>query len=284
MIVLITGTSSGVGLETALLFAENGYKVYASMRDTAKKDNLVAQSKERKLDIEIIELDVCDTSSIENAIQTITDKEGTIDILINNAGAGFAKSTEQASEEEIKWVIDTNLTSVIRCTKAVLPIMRTKRSGHIINISSVGGLVGQPFNELYCAAKFGVEGYTEAMATYLTEPFGIKFTAIEPGGIATEFTKSATEKTIGKEGLPNDEYTPILHKYISKSQQRAANSAERVVQYPREVAEVILTVAKSENPPIRVRTSQWAEELCDYKTKEDPTGHLQNQKVIAQFL
>jgi len=284
MVVLITGTSSGVGLETALLFAQNGYKVYASMRDTAKKDKLLTEAKERNLGLEIIQLDVCDTSSIGQAVQKITNNEGTIDILINNAGAGFAKSTEQASDEEIKWVIDTNLLSVIRCSKAVLPIMRTKKSGHIINLSSVGGLVGQPFNELYCAAKFGVEGYTEALATYLTEPFGIKFTAIEPGGIATEFTKSATVKTLGNDGLPNDEYAPILQRYISKSQQRASSTEERIVQYPKEVAELILGVAKSGNPPIRLRTSEWAEDLCYYKTKEDPTGNLQNQKVVEQFL
>ncbi|HQU56219.1 MAG TPA: SDR family NAD(P)-dependent oxidoreductase, partial [Chitinophagaceae bacterium] len=168
MVTLITGTSSGVGLETALLFAKNGYSVYASMRDTTKNEKLLAAAKHENFDLKIIELDVCNTASIQKAVDTVIREEGTIDILVNNAGAGFAKSTEQATDEEIQWVIQTNLLSVIRCTKAVLPIMKAQKSGHIINLSSVGGLVGQPFNELYCAAKFGVEGYTEAMATYIT--------------------------------------------------------------------------------------------------------------------
>ncbi|HQV05138.1 MAG: SDR family oxidoreductase [Chitinophagaceae bacterium] len=279
MVTLITGTSSGVGLETALLFAKNGYSVYASMRDTTKNEKLLAAAKHENFDLKIIELDVCNTASIQKAVDTVIREEGTIDILVNNAGAGFAKSTEQATDEEIQWVIQTNLLSVIRCTKAVLPIMKAQKSGHIINLSSVGGLVGQPFNELYCAAKFGVEGYTEAMATYITEPFGIHFTAIEPGGIATEFIKSATQKTLGSSGLPNDDYTPILQKYLARSQQRADS-----VQQPHQVAQIIWQVAQSKNPPIRIRTSAWAEALCMFKTKEDPTGHLQNQKVIEQFL
>lgn len=140
--VLITGTSTGVGFETALLLAEKGYSVYASMRNLSKKGTLQKEAHKRKLELSIIELDVCNVDSIENAIQNVLDLEQKIDILINNAGAGFAKTTEQASDEEIQWVMDTNLMSVVRCTKAVLPQMRSQKSGRIINISSVGGLVG----------------------------------------------------------------------------------------------------------------------------------------------
>jgi NAD(P)-dependent dehydrogenase (short-subunit alcohol dehydrogenase family) len=107
--------------------------------------------------------------------------EGKIDVLINNAGAGFVRTVEQATEEEIRWVTDVNYFGTVRCIKEVIPHMRSARSGHIINISSVGGLVGQPFNELYCASKFAVEGLTEAMATYMEPAFGIKFTVVEPG-------------------------------------------------------------------------------------------------------
>ena len=284
MIILITGTSSGLGMDTALLLAEKGHKVYASMRNTSKKDKILSVAKEKNVTIEILELDVCSISSIENAVQKIMVQEGRIDVLINNAGAGFAKTTEQATDEEIQWVVNTNLLSVIRCTKAVLPIMRTQRRGHIINISSVGGLVGQPFNELYCAAKFAVEGYTEALATYLTKPFGINFTSVEPGGIATEFTASAIKKTMGKNGLPNDEYLPIIQKYMGARQKRAERGETDSFQQPEEVAKVVLDVVQSQKPPIRIRTSEWAEKLCNYKTKSDPDGWLQNEKVIDQFL
>lgn len=282
--VLITGTSSGLGLETALLFAENGYEVFASMRNTAKQDLLLAAAEKRNVALTVLELDVCSVASIEKAVQQVLDKTGKIDLLINNAGAGFAKTTEQASDDEIQWIMETNLLNVIRCTKAVLPIMRGQKSGHIINISSVGGLVGQPFNELYCAAKFGVEGYTEALATYLPQNFGIHFTAIEPGGIATEFTKSATQKTMGAEGLPQDEYLPIIQQYITTRQKRAETGDTSSFQQAHEVAQVVLNVAQSENPPIRMRSSDWAEELCRFKTEADPSGNLQNKKVVSQFL
>lgn len=283
-IALITGTSTGLGFETALLLAENGFTVYASMRDLSKGTLLQEESESRGLDLTILEMDVCNLLSIEKCIQSVFEKEKRIDIFINNAGAGFAKTTEHASDEEIQWVMETNLLSVIRCTKAVLPIMRAQKSGHILNISSVGGLVGQPFNELYCAAKFGVEGYTEALATYLTQPFGIHFTAIEPGGIATEFIKSATQKTMGTSATPADEYLPIMQQYISGMQQRAASGDTRSYQQPQEVAAVILEAILAEKPPVRKRTSDWAEELCAFKTTADPTGNLQNERVRKQFL
>lgn len=283
-ITLITGTSTGLGLETSILFAKNGFKVYASMRDTSKKNQLLEKIKEENLDIDILELDVTNIQSIDNAVQEIMKKEDRIDILINNAGAGFAKTTEQATDDEIQWVMETNYLSVVRCTKAVLPIMRQQKSGHIINISSVGGLVGQPFAELYCAAKFAVEGFTEAIATYVPHHFGINFTAVEPGGIVTEFNNSTIKKTIGEKGLPKDDYLPILQNYISGVQKRAASGISQSYQQPNEVAKVILEVAQSDNPPIRIRTSQWAEELCKFKTETDPTGKLQNKKIINQFL
>lgn len=283
-VVLITGTSSGLGFEAALQFAEQNYTVYASMRNLNKKDRLLEEAAKRNTQLKIIELDVCQVASINQAVQTIQQQEGRIDILVNNAGAGFAKTTEQASEEEIQWVTEVNYLSVVRCTKAVLPLMRKQKSGHIINISSVGGLVGQPFNELYCAAKFAVEGYTEALATYLPQNFGIHFTAIEPGGIATEFSQSATQKTMGTNGIPQDDYLPILQKYIAGIQERAAQGDTQSFQQAHEVAQVILEIARSSAPPIRVRTSTWAEEFCQYKTNLDPKGKLQNSSVVQALL
>ena len=173
--VLITGTSSGLGFETAILMAEKGYQVYASMRNLEKADKLIQIAKEKKLSIEVLELDVSQMHTIELAVKSIIEKDGKIDVLVNNAGAGFAKTLEQASLDEVDWVTDVNYTGVIRTTKAVLPYMRKVKAGRIINITSVGGLVGQPFNELYCGAKFAVEGFTEALASYVTDAFNIHF-------------------------------------------------------------------------------------------------------------
>jgi short-subunit dehydrogenase len=282
--VLITGTSTGVGLESSILFAQNGYKVYATMRNIKKGLALQEKIKTENLDIEILPLDVTDAQTIADAVDTIIKKDGKIDLLINNAGAGFAKTTEQTSEEEMNWVTDVNYTGVVRCIKAVLPIMRKQRSGHIINITSVGGLVGQPFNEFYCAAKFAVEGYTESLASYVSDAFNIQFSLVEPGGISTEFIHSAISKTSVDGQLSKGEYLPLFERYMTGTAQRAEESKVPVYQTGLEVAQVILEVASKDTPPFRVRTSDWAENLCQLKTASDPDGTKLIAEVKAYFL
>lgn len=282
--VLITGTSTGVGFESAVLFAQKGYKVYASMRNTKKSLALQEKIEAENLDIDIVTLDVTDAKTITEAVNFILEKDNKIDLLINNAGAGFAKTTEQTSEEEMNWVTDVNYLGVIRCIKAVLPIMRKQRSGHIINITSVGGLVGQPFNEFYCGAKFAVEGYTESLASYVSEPFNIHFSLVEPGGISTEFMNSAISKTVVDGQLSTGEYLPIIERYIEASTQRSAKSDIPVYQTGLEVAQVILEVANNDTPPLRIRTSEWAENLCHLKTANDPDGTKLVHKVKTDFL
>lgn len=282
--IVITGTSTGLGLDASILFAQHGYKVFATMRDLSKSKALNERIEKENLDIEVLQLDVTKEASVQTCIHQIIGSASRIDILINNAGGGFAKTTEQTTEEEMKWVTDLNYFGVVRCTKAVLPIMRKQKSGRIINITSVGGLVGQPFNEFYCAAKFAVEGYTEAMASYVEDDFGIKFSIVEPGGIATEFMKSAISKTMSEGQMAHPEYLPIFQKYMAGIQKRAAEGKERSFQTPTEVAEVILKVAEMTNPPLRVRTSVWAESFCGLKTEADPDGTKLLTSVKERFL
>lgn len=282
--VLITGTSTGVGFETALLFAQNGYKVYATMRNSAKGELLQQKATEGALDIEILPLEVTDVQSIQAAVNSIIEQDGKIDLLINNAGAGFAKTTEQATVAEIKWVTDVNYLGVVYCTQAVLPFMREQKFGQIISITSVGGLVGQPFNELYCGAKFAVEGFMEGLATYVTDAFNIKITCVEPGGIATEFMKSAIGKTAVDGVLATGEYLPIFERYMAGNQKRASESTESVYQTGLEVATVVLNVAQNENPPLRIRTSAWAENFCALKTQADPDGTKLVAQITTNFL
>lgn len=283
-VVLITGTSTGLGLATAILFAEKGHKVYATMRNLAKKNLLLKVVEEKGVELSIEQLDVTDTDSIQTCVDRIVKQEGKIDCLINNAGAGFIRTTEQATMEEVQWVTDVNYLGVVRCTKAVLPHMRAVKSGHIINITSVGGLVGQPFNEFYCAAKFAVEGYTEALASYVTENFGIKFSLVEPGGISSEFANSVLAQAMGTGGLLQDDYLPILQQYIGAAQKRAAAGDSQVYQTSEQVAEVVLEVAQNENPPIRTRTSEWSNQFCELKTASDPDGTKLVNQVIQQTL
>lgn len=282
--VIITGTSTGVGLETAILLAKNNYKVFATMRNLEKATALKERIAADRLDVELLELDVTKKESIDRAITSIIEQDGKIDVLINNAGAGFAKTTEQASEEEIRWVTEVNYLGTVFTTQAVLPFMRKQKSGRIINLSSVGGLVGQPFNELYCAAKFAVEGFAEALATYVSPAFNIKITNVEPGGIQTEFMANAIEKTAVNGELVTGEYQPIFEKYMAGNQQRAQEGAEQVYQTGAEVAQVILEVAENENPPLRIRTSEWAEKFCTLKTQADPDGTQLVKQITESFL
>ena len=281
--VLITGTSTGVGFESALLFARKGYKVYATMRNLKKGEVLTQAAQSAGLDIELVALDVTQPETIRDAVNHVISQDGKIDVLVNNAGAGFAKTTEQASVDEVKWVTEVNYHGVVYCTQAVMPHMRKAKSGHIINVTSVGGLVGQPFNELYCGAKFAVEGYTEALACYVGSSFNIKFSLVEPGGITTEFMNSAVAATAIDGQLATGEYLPLFEKYLAGAQERAGNEELSLYQTGAQVAEVILEVAQNENPPLRTRTSPWAEEFTRLKTQADPDGNKLLAEVIEKF-
>lgn len=281
-VTLITGTSTGLGICIAVQAAEAGHKVYATMRNLSKRGALDAAAAEAGVTLEVLPLDVQKSETINAAVETIIKNEGHIDVLINNAGAGYVRSTEQASEEDIEWVMDVNFLGVARCTKAVMPYMRKQRSGHVLTVSSVGGLVGQPFNEIYCAAKFAVEGFTESLATYVTPNFGIHFTAVEPGGIASEFAANVLKQVGETGGMLDDEYLPILQKYIGGSENRQGRSD--IYQTADEVAAIIMECVAAEVPPIRRRTSKWAEEFTSLKTGLDPDGTKQRDRVFEQFL
>lgn len=283
-VVVITGTSTGLGLAAAVLFAKNNYTVYATMRNLAKKDLLLAAAKKEKVSVHVEELDVTKTRSVQNCINKIIKKEGKIDCLINNAGVGYIRSTEQSTMAEVEWVTDVNYYGVIRCTKAVLPHMRAAKTGHIINITSIGGLVGQPFNEFYCAAKFAVEGYTEALASYVTENFGIRFSLVEPGGITSEFANAVLAQAASTGGMREDVYLPILQQYIGAAQKRAKAGDTGIYQTSEQVAEVVLEVAQNDNPPLRTRTSKWSNEFTKLKTVGDPDGTKLVQEVINKML
>ncbi len=252
------------------------------MRNLAKRQALDAAAARAEVSLQVLQVDVQDTASIKAAVDTVMESEGRIDTLVNNAGAGFVRTTEQASEEDINWIMDVNFTGVVRCTKAVIPQMRKARSGHIVNISSVGGLVGQPFNEIYCAAKFAVEGYTESLASYVTPSFGINFSSVEPGGIQSEFATNILKHVESTGGMLEDEYLPILQKYIGGAQDRQDGSD--IYQSADEVAAVVLECIEASEPPIRKRTSNWAEKFTRFKTESDPTGAKQQAAVVEQFL
>ena len=271
-IILITGASTGIGFETALLLAKEGHKVYATMRDTAKADALEQEADKRKVSLQILSLDVQSDTSISNCNEQIIAREKTIDVLINNAGAGFIRTMEQASMEEIHQVMDVNFYGVIRCTKAVLPYMRSQHSGHIINISSVGGLVGQPVNEIYCAAKFALEGLTESIASYMQPYFGINVSLIEPGGVITEFGNSLTKYFEQTGGIKDDDYKPLIKTYMDYRATFTDEVKERAFQKPAQIAEVILKCINDPEPKLRYLTSEAVVNFTRLKSGLDPDG------------
>ena len=188
-VALVTGSSSGIGLETALTLARDGYHTFASMRDMKKSAELEHAAKKENLTIEVMELDVDKEESIVSAIKRITSDNGRIDLLVNNAGYGQFGCTEDVSVKDFRKQFETNFFSIVRIIQEVAPIMRKQKSGTIVNISSVVGRMGLPGSSAYISTKFALEGLSECLRYELGQ-FGIKVTLIEPGVIKTNFFNS----------------------------------------------------------------------------------------------
>lgn len=281
-VVLITGCSSGVGMHAAVQAAQAGASVYASMRNTAKSEGLLNLAAGAGVTVRVIALDVQDEASVRTAVAQVEAEAGHIDVLINNAGFGSVRTLEQATQEQFSEIFDVNFFGVARCIRAVLPGMRARKAGHIVSVSSVGGLVGQPLNEIYCAAKFALEGLIESMATYMEPFFNIRMTLIEPAGIRTEFVNRVMTD-LAKEAAPLQEvYGPVLGAYIGQIQKRGAfeNGAQSAAQ----VAEVIVRSLEDESTGLRTLTSPAAKAFVAEKISGDPDGSELQLRIRRDLL
>ena len=184
MVIFITGISSGFGLETARLLSQEGHTVYGTVR----------RDVEPLPNVHYIKVDVRDCEAVRQAVAEIVEKEGRIDVLVNNAGMGIGGPLEFATEEEIRLQMDTNFMGLVHCVDAVLPYMRRQGRGKIIALSSIGGLMGLPFQGFYSASKFAIEGYCEALRLE-TKSFGIQVVVIRPGDFSTGFASSRKKVT-----------------------------------------------------------------------------------------
>ena len=182
--VLITGSSTGLGLETALYLAERGFRVYATLRDLSQQDDILDAAKERRVSLRVVQLDVNDAESVEAAIGTIVAESGEIFGLINNAGIGLRGCFEDLSEAEIRQVFEANVFGTMAVTRRVLPHMRAAGRGRVVTITSVGGKIATFGLSAYCSTKFAQEGFAESLALELA-PFGLHSILIEPGMIKT---------------------------------------------------------------------------------------------------
>src|SRR6478672_4474341 len=213
-VALVTGTSSGMGLATAVGLARAGLTVVATMRDTTRAGALRQAASEAGVELDIRSLDVTDAAGAEAAVSGVLADHGTIDVLVNNAGRGAVATLEQLTDAQLQEQLEVNYLGVARLTRLVLPSMRAAGSGRVVTVTSVGGAVGQPFADAYCAAKFAVEGLMQSLAPVAAK-LGVTVSIVEPGAVASEFVGNVHR---GDESLSSqDAYSRMLAAYLERT-------------------------------------------------------------------
>jgi NAD(P)-dependent dehydrogenase (short-subunit alcohol dehydrogenase family) len=257
-VVLMTGTSSGIGLATALAAARAGWTTVATLREPQRASTLRKAAAEGGVSLDIRQLDVTDPGSIARCITSVTDDHGRLDALVNNAGAGHVGTIEIDDMATFRACVEVNFFGVVQTIQAALPHLRSSR-GRIVTISSVGGVIGQPFNEAYCAAKFAVEGFCEALTPVLAA-VDVDLTLVEPGAVASDFVANAgvePDSLVARAGP----YGEVLKRYLTRTMRQFGTGAQPAI----EVAELIIDVLGMQKPPLRVQTSAWSEDFVGHK-------------------
>lgn len=261
-IALITGASSGIGLAAAAALAADGWLVVATARkpDRAQVLTDLVAAADR---IEIRSLDVTIPDSVTDVVQAVLSEHGSIDLLVNNAGAGHRGTLEQLSDDELRGSWELNFLGVARVTRAVIPGMRARGSGRIVTVTSSNGVIGMPFSDAYNASKFAVEGLMEGLAPVLAT-FGVSVSVLEPGPVRTAFLRNAG----GRTGVvdPADPYADLLGRYNATMAGLLGGG-----ETPEGVAEVIAGIARDPRPHLRYQSSPAATSLAGRKLV-DPTG------------
>jgi NAD(P)-dependent dehydrogenase (short-subunit alcohol dehydrogenase family) len=273
-VAIVTGSSSGIGFETSVLLARNGFFTYATMRNLDKSKKIIELKQKDRLPLEVLKLDVTDDKSVKEAIGKVANEQGRIDVIVNNAGYALVGSLEELSIQEFEEQFETNVFGVIRVTKSVLPIMRKRQHGTIVNISSIAGRIGFPLTPAYVSSKFALEGLSESMA-YELEQFGIKIILVEPGVIKTNFDNNlkigknvSTTSTASTVNDHNSPYAEITEKRLAGFKPRFKNGTPAI-----EVARIILNAITSTNkipPELRYLVGNDAIKLMEIrKNKSD---------------
>ena len=237
---LITGCSTGIGREIARAALEAGHSVAVTARNVDAVADFVDQFGDRAL---ALPLDVTDRDQITSAVGSVEKTFGGIDVLVNNAGYGYMAAVEEGEDAEVRKLFDTNYFGVVDTLKAVLPAMRARRSGHVINISSMTGLVANPPNAYYSSTKFALEALTEALAKEVG-PLGIKVTAIEPGAFRTDWAARSMQESSTPIGDYDDN--------VGSRKTLIKQFADHLPGDPRKVAEAVLMIAGLDEPPLRL--------------------------------
>jgi len=263
--ILITGASSGIGEAAALLLAKD-HAVTATVRTESARDALIAKAATAGVSVEVALLDVCDLDAVRGLVARL-ETAGGIDVLVHNAGTGFVGTLEQLDLGELRRALEVNFFGAAQTIQAVLPGMRTRGHGRILAVSSVGGAVGQPFNDAYCAAKFALEGLLESLAP-VAATFGVAISIIEPGPVATKFIANVQGLDAVLDGGADDPYASAKANYMAR-----LGAPERMVgmQTSEDVAQVIAEVISTPTPALRYQTSTWSTAFVATKL-HDVTG------------
>jgi len=243
-VILITGISSGFGKQTARLLSEKGHRVYGTVRKDCEPEG----------SIHYLKMDLTDTESIKKVVSEVLEKEGRIDVLINNAGMHSGGSIETFPIETIKLQMDTNFLGLAYITREVLPIMRKQGGGTIMNFSSIGGLMGLPFQAFYSAGKFAIEGFSEALRMEV-EQFNIKIVLINPGDFHTNNTQN--RKDFLASTAPDDPYHEQFKKTLTVIEKDETNGWEPVV-----LARKVVKIVECKNPAQRYIIASFEQKLA----------------------
>lgn len=272
-VALITGCSSGVGLFTAVRLAQAGHRVVATMRNLGKQQALLETAARAGVSLDVRALDVTEAASIDSCVAGVMADFGRIDLLVNNAGAGIHGSLEQTSDADLRWLMEVNFFGVWNLTKAAVPHMREAGGGRIVTVTSSGGLIGMPFNDAYCAAKFATEGMMEAFAS-VALPMGIKVCMIEPGPVLTEFLANAEVASAAFMAGLEPPYDRMARNYLALSGQSFAAQG----QTADELAEIVVNVAEAAEPPFRTLTGEGTKAMAAAKCAD-----LTSSRLVENF-
>jgi NAD(P)-dependent dehydrogenase (short-subunit alcohol dehydrogenase family) len=245
-VVLITGTSSGIGRAIASAFAAKGFEVFGTSRNPQRNEPIAG--------VELLPLDVSDQASVASVVSTVIQRAGRIDVLVNNAGVGVFGAAEESSIAQAQELFDTNFFGLIRVTNEVLPHLRGQRSGRIINISSVLGFLPAPYGALYAASKHAVEGYSESL-DHETREFGVRVSVVEPGYTDTAFDANAADPD-----SPIESYRSV-REHVKEGLIKAVRAGDD----PSVVAKVALKAATSRTPKLRYPAGPLARQLTVLK-------------------
>jgi NAD(P)-dependent dehydrogenase (short-subunit alcohol dehydrogenase family) len=250
LVSVVTGANSGIGRATAVHLATRGFEVYGTVRNRDRAGKLQAMAAERAVDVRLVELDVADDESVRRGFGEILDDAGRVDVLVNNAGIGGNGVVEETEPATYLEIMNVNLCGAVRCAQAVLPQMRARRSGAIVNITSIAGRVAALAQSPYVASKWALEGLSEGLAQEVA-PFGIRVVVVEPGVTRSAIFAKSADAPNGT-GAYDDHYRRMFQMY-------AAGIAQATD--PFEVAEVIHHAVTSDRPELRYRTSWGGEHL-----------------------